>query len=176
MKSTFKTLLALLLVGVVILTFFTCMNEENSTEDSSGNEVSENKEANEEEKEEEEKEEEKVLYSDGNIKVSYVNFTDTKIVTTFNLLLKIENNMDKEVMVSLTDGYANDTAVTFMTGLPVEILPGKNAVGAFSFGYANLGIESIDDIKKLEFKINLRDSESILDVLLETENITISFE
>lgn len=79
-------------------------------------------------------------------------------------------------MVSLTDGYANDTAVTFMTGLPVEILPGKNAVGAFGFGYANLGIESIDDIKKLEFKINLRDSESILDVLLETENITISFE
>ena len=167
MKNKLKTLVALLLVAVMALSFVACTTEGDTTDDSSGNNTSETQGENKEEK---------LLYSDDNIKVSYVKFTETQGVTTFNLFLKIENNMDRKVTVSLTDGYANDTSVWFFTGIAVEILPSKNAVGGFGFGYANLGIDSIDDIKKLEFKITLRDSENFSDVLLETDSITVSFE
>ena len=167
MKNKLKNLLALLLAGIMALSLVACTIEGDTPSNSSSNNTSEN---------EGENKEEKLLYSDDNIKVTYVKFTETQGVTTFNLFLKIENNMDKKVTVSLTDGYANDTSVWFFTGMPVEILPSKNAVGGFGFGYANLGIDSIDDIKKLEFKITLRDSENFSDVLLETDSITVSFE
>lgn len=78
----------------------------------------------------------KVLYEDSNYKVTYVGFEDPGMgVTAFNLSLKIENNSDKKVVATLVDGYANDTAVFFGSGVPVEIMPGKNAVGVFILGY-----------------------------------------
>lgn len=68
----------------------------------------------------------KVLYEDSNYKVTYVGFEDPGMgVTAFNLSLKIENNSDKKVVATLVDGYANDTAVFFGSGVPVEIMPGK---------------------------------------------------
>lgn len=94
-----------------------------------------------------------VVFENDDYKISFVKFEDPQIgVTTYNLYLKIENNTDQEIVAMLKDGYANDTAITFMTGLPVVIAPGKNAVGGFIFGYNNLGFDSIDDITKLEFK------------------------
>ena len=117
---------------------------------------------------------EKVIYTDDNFKVTYVDFVDPKSgVTAFNLLLKIENNSDTEVVASLTDGYANDTAVFFGSGMPVKIKPGKNAVGAFVLGYANTGITSIDEINTLEFKIVLY-TENYSEKILETEDIVLN--
>lgn len=117
---------------------------------------------------------EKIIYADDNFKVTYVDFVDPKSgVTAFNLLLKIENNSDKEVIASLTDGYANDTAVFFGSGMPIKIKPNKNAVGTFVLGYANTGITSIDEINTLEFKITLYD-ENFSEKVLETENIVLN--
>lgn len=115
----------------------------------------------------------KVLYEDSNYKVTYVGFEDPGMgVTAFNLSLKIENNSDKKVVATLVDGYANDTAVFFGSAVPVEIMPGKNAVGVFILGYNNTGISSIDEIEKLQFKIQLYD-ENFSESLLKTSDITI---
>lgn len=119
---------------------------------------------------------EKIIYSDDNFKVTYIDFVDPKSpITIFNLLLKIENNSDKEIIVSLIDGYANNTAVFFGAEMPTKIQPGKNAIGAFALGYANTGIKSIDEIKTLEFKIQLYNA-NFLEIVLETENIVINLE
>lgn len=116
----------------------------------------------------------KVLYEDSNYKVTYVGFEDPGMgVTAFNLSLKIENNSDKKVVATLVDGYANDTAVFFGSGVPVEIMPGKNAVGVFILGYNNTGISSIDEIEKLQFKIQLYD-ENFSESLLKTSDITLN--
>lgn len=115
----------------------------------------------------------KVLYEDSNYKVTYVGFEDPGMgVTAFNLSLKIENNSDKKVVATLVDGYANDTAVFFGSAVPVEIMPGKNAFGVFILGYNNTGISSIDEIEKLQFKIQLYD-ENFSESLLKTSDITI---
>lgn len=117
---------------------------------------------------------EKVIYTDDNFKVTYVDFVDPQMgVTAFNLLLRIENNSDTKVIASLTEGYANDTAVFFGSGMPVEIKQGKNAVGAFVLGHANTGITSIDEINTLEFKIVLY-NENYSEKILETEDIVLN--
>lgn len=79
----------------------------------------------------------------------------------------------RKVVATLVDGYANDTAVFFGSGVLVEIMPGKNAVGVFILGYNNTGISSIDEIEKLQFKIQLYD-ENFSESLLKTSDITLN--
>ena len=43
------------------------------------------------------------------------------------------------------------------------------------FGYADHDINDIENIKKIEFKITLRNSDDFSDVLLSTDTITINF-
>ncbi len=52
-------------------------------------------------------------------------------------------------------------------------MPGKNAVGVFILGYNNTGISSIDEIEKLQFKIQLYD-ENFSESLLKTSDITLN--
>lgn len=118
---------------------------------------------------------ENILYEDENFKVSYIDFKDLNMgVTMFHLYLKVENYSDKSVNVFLRDGYANDTSIHFMSGLLYEILPGKNAVCVNSFGYDGLGFDSIDDVEKLEFKVDISDSDT-WDTILETDMIELNF-
>ena len=101
---------------------------------------------------------EKYLTTFEGVKATFQKMIDPQAgVTTFNVLIKFENSSSKNVTVSLTDGYVNDTAVTFFSGLPVTVNAGKNAIGSFGFGYQNLGFSKIDDVKKIEFKITLTD-------------------
>ncbi len=167
MKNKLKTLLALLLVAVMALSVVACTTESGSTGGSSNDNTSANEET---------KKEEKLLYSDDSFKITFVDFIDPKAgVTSYNLYLKIENNSDKTVIVSPSDGYANNEAVFLGSGMPVKIAPNKMATGAFVVGYGNTSIQSIDEIKTLELKITLYD-ENWSEKVLETENLTITLE
>ena len=53
--------------------------------------------------------------------------------------------------------------------------PGKKSICAFAFGYANTGINSIEDVKKMEFKIKLTNSDKYSETLLSTDTITLNF-
>lgn len=166
MKNKRKTLLALLLVAVMPLSFVACTNPSGSTYGSSNN-TSTNEET---------KKEETLLFSDDNFNITFVDFKDPKVgVTSYNLYLKIENNSDKTVIVSPSDGYANNEAVFLGSGMPVKIAPNKMATGAFVVGYGNTSIQSIDEIKTLEFKLTLYD-ENWSEKISETEGLTITFE
>ena len=161
LKNKLKIILALLLVGVATLSFVSC-NIESGQTGSPTNGNTQKKEI--------------LLYSDDNFKISFIDFKDPKAgVTSYNLYLKIENNSDKAVVVSPSDGYANDEAVFLGSGMPVKIAPSKKATGVFVVGYGNTSIKNIDDIKTLEFKITLYD-ESWSHKLLETKTLTIKFD
>lgn len=119
---------------------------------------------------------ENVLYSDDNFKITFVDFKDPNLgVTSYNLLLKIENNSDKTVIVSPSDGYANDEAVFLGSGMPVKVKPDKKVTGTFVVGYGNTSIKSIDEIKTLELKITLYD-ENFSEAILNTGDILINLE
>ena len=123
-------------------------------------------------------EEDKVLYSDDRFKITFVNLVDMKTgITMYNMNLKLENNSNKNVMIQLEDAYINDTKITFLGGNADfdGTAPGKKSICAFAFGYANTGINSIEDVKKMEFKIKLTNSDKYSETLLSTDTITLNF-
>jgi len=81
-----------------------------------------------EEKEEKDKKE-NIIFENDDYKVTYVDFEDKELgITMFHLTLRFENKSDKSVAVTFEESYANDTAIRLISGFPLEILPGKNAV------------------------------------------------
>lgn len=115
----------------------------------------------------------KDLITFNDVSAEFVKLYDPKAgVTALAVALNLENNGTKEVTVSLSDGYVNDTKVQFMSGLPVTIAQGKKAVGAFMFGYDGLGFSKVEDIKKMEFKLTLLDESYNLE---SSKTITIDF-
>ncbi len=121
------------------------------------------------------KDTENVIYTDSNIKVSFIKVADASDygtgLTACYLYLKVENIASETLTVSLTEAYANDSAVTVMSATPMILAPGKNSKQPFVFGYNNI-VSSADEITKLEFKIMLMDEEyTIVDT---TQTISVN--
>lgn len=109
------------------------------------------------------------------VEADFVKLYDPKAgVTALAVSLDLKNTGAEEVTVTLSDGYVNDTKVQFMTGLPVTIAPGKKAVGVYMFGYDGLDFSKVEDIKKIEFKISLLNSN--WDSLKTSETVVLNFE
>lgn len=118
---------------------------------------------------------EQIVYQDDQFTVTYLDLKDTTGVTMATMTFRVENHSDKNVWLSLPEGYANDTSVTFLGGNALNgIAPDKSAVVAFTFGYNNI-LEDFDDLEKLEFKVAIIDSDSILTTLAESKTITLDF-
>lgn len=119
---------------------------------------------------------EQVIYTDDYIKVTYIKVADAIDVagvdmTTCYVYLKCENVGTQTYTVSLTEAYANDSAVTMMTAVPITLSAGKNSNQPFMFGYNNI-LNSVDDLTKLDFKILLLDENT--KIIETTENITVN--
>ncbi len=121
------------------------------------------------------KDEEKILFENENYKVTYIDFEDKNLgITMLYLNLKVENNSDNGISVTFEDAYMNDTSIQFISGFPLEIAPGKNAIASNGFGYDGKGIDGIDDVKKLEFKLVFRNSSDFSEIL-KTDNIVLEY-
>lgn len=108
------------------------------------------------------------------VKATFMEVYDPKSgVTALAIKVKLENNGNSEVTIIPVDGYVNDTAVQFMSGLPVTIAPGKTAVGVYTFGYNDLGFSKVEDIEKMEFKLGLMSSD--WSEVKKSDVITINF-
>lgn len=117
---------------------------------------------------------EEVLFENEVVKVTFMEiFELPELVGSCYLRLKVENKSDKNVTVYLKDTYVNDTAQLMGSGVPMVLAPGKNSQAPFFFGYANLGISSKDEVKKIEFKVFLLDDNS--DTVVETESLIVEF-
>lgn len=121
--------------------------------------------------------EDNVIYADDSFKITYLEMSDPPTgMTVFYMSLKLENDSDKSVFITLDDGYVNDTAVLFFGG-NVDFdgtLPGKKSICTFGFGYDKMGISKLEDIEKIEFKIKLSNPDNISEKILETDTITIN--
>lgn len=93
---------------------------------------------------------EAVLVDDGVMKVSFIEIFETGGFCY--LRLQVENKIDQQVSVYLMDAYVNDTAVTMMSGVPMDIAPGKTSQNPFIFsGF------TANEVKKIEFKVHVYD-------------------
>ena len=115
-----------------------------------------------------------VLVDNDIIKVTFIEaFEEPSIQNTCYLRLKGENKTDQTVTIYPKDSYVNDTAVILLSGIPMDILSGKNSQTPFFFSYQNLDIDKIDDIETIELKIWVVDES--FNTIFETDSLTINF-
>ena len=113
------------------------------------------------------------LISDEVINISFVKiFEEDFLPGTCYVQLDVANNTDQEITVYPTNAYANGTQITMGSGVPMTIGAGKTSQNPFFFAYSNAGIESIEDIKTIEFVLMITDSNT--NIIEETEPIEIS--
>lgn len=103
----------------------------------------------------------------------YMGAQDQSSLGVFYVYLKIENNLQTNVMVNLEGASVDgETVPLITTGVPLVIAPGNSGQTGFIFSMVNLSISSMDEADQATFRIVLRDSES-LDKLTESGPITI---
>lgn len=165
-----------IIIGIlgILMIFSIAVNwEESSTDLSSTPDSSSAPTVNSQQEENKSNNTESLVYSDSNIKVSFIKVADAADVgvTACYIYLKVENISTQTFTVSLSEAYANDSAVTVMSAVPMTLAPGKNSKQPFMFGYNNI-LTSADEVEKLEFKITLFDKDySIIET---TKTITVN--
>lgn len=174
MKNLFR-IVGVIFAVCIILGVILTNSDDTSTKKNSASQTAQTEENNDENKgNPEEKADPNLLYSDENYTITYKKLKGTPGITMAMLQLKLENNSDKNAFITLSEGYVNDTAITFLGGNMTfdGISPQKSGICTFSFGYDGI-LESFDDIEKLEFKIQISDPDNISTKLLQTNTITI---
>lgn len=96
---------------------------------------------------------ETVLIDDDIVKVTFVEvFEVDGLSGTCYLRLQVDNKSDQKISVYLMDAYVNDMSVTMMSGVPMDIMPGKASQNPFFFtGFTK------DEVEKIEFKVHVYD-------------------
>ena len=121
-----------------------------------------------------EKDDYKKIYEDKYIKASYIDcYEEEAVEGCAYLALKIENKSNKTFMVSLSDTSINDTMVNTGSALPMIIKPSKNSRQPFTLFTQAAGINSVDEIKTISFKILLLDNDTV-DTIEETKEIEVN--
>lgn len=109
-------------------------------------------------KDNEGKQGEGVVFSGKNYSAEYVKcFTADSVEGVFYIDLKISNTGDDEQIYTLEDIYVDDTHCNTGTGLPVTAATGKKVTGSFIVFCET----SLENVKNVDFKLNIRDKESM---------------
>jgi hypothetical protein len=115
-----------------------------------------------------------ILMDDAGVVVTYLGTEFNTTWDSYELKFAIENNSDKNVIVTsdkeVVDGYMTDISI----GMYSEIVAGKKAVAEmtlFDFDLEPLGITNPETV---EFKLRVTNSEDIFDTITETGVIMIN--
>ena len=108
-----------------------------------------------------------VLIDDDVVKVTFVEIFEVDGLSgACYLRLRVDNKSDQKISVYLMDAYVNDMAVTMMSGVPMDIMPGKASQNPFFFtGFTK------DEVEKIEFKVHLYDEN--MDTIEETDTVEV---
>jgi hypothetical protein len=107
-----------------------------------------------------------LLASNDFIDVSFERlYEESGIQGVAYLQLAITNKSDRELWVYLDRGAVNDEQLsTFLSGVPTYIMPGKTSSNPAIISYSQLTIESVDEIRTVEFDIVIADRESLSEI------------
>ena len=107
-----------------------------------------------------------LLASNDFIDVSFERlYEESGIQGVAYLQLAIANKSDRELWVYLDKGAVNDEQLsTFLSGVPTYIMPGKTSRNPAIISYSQLSIESVDEIRTVEFDIVIADRESLSEI------------
>lgn len=100
-------------------------------------------------------------FEDDYIKVSFVEWYEEPAVDEISYLrLLVENKSDKNIMVYLKDVSVNNLMVNTGSGVPMVITPGKASQQPFIMYTEAAGINSVDEISEISFKVVVLDNDT----------------
>lgn len=94
-----------------------------------------------------------VLYTDDYFTIEYIDLYEVDGITAMYLMLKVTNNSNEKLILSLDDVYINDMLVESGTGMPIELEADKISQSPFIIFSGNTGL-SVNDVEKIEFMLN----------------------
>lgn len=95
-----------------------------------------------------------LVFTGEHAKVSFLRaYKEEFIDGAFYMTFEIENTSNVKEWIYLSDVYVDDLACHSGSGLPVTVLPGKKAHGAFIIFYKG----DFDAVKKIEAKVVIAD-------------------
>lgn len=114
-----------------------------------------------------------IVYDDEQMSIEFIKISNSLIEGNFEIYIKAENKTDKPVTVYLKDVSLNGSMVSVGSGVPCDILAGKNRTHSF-FGRLDLaGLNSADEITNITFKVILADEN--FNTIKTTKDLEITF-
>lgn len=113
----------------------------------------------------------KIIYDSEIATVNFIKVSDSVLEGMFDIYLKVENKSAEKFTMYLNDVSINGTMVEVGSGVPCDVLSGKNRTHGFFGKFENIGIASASEIKEISFSIWLRDSS--MNEIETTEQLTI---
>ena len=98
----------------------------------------------------------KEIYSDANITATFKGCVDSFGYPMIQMWF--ENKSDHEITVYPIDSSVNDVMVTYTSGAPATMLPGKSCGQAWGFNQHTVGITKASEIKNVEFGLMYDDT------------------
>ena len=101
--------------------------------------------------------------------------TSMGVEGVFYIDVNVENKTDKEIWVYLDKASVNDEMVPLVgSGVPLYIQPAKSGRNGFIFSFSSLSIDSIDEVKSVNFDLVVADKESMKEIE-RVESVSLEF-
>ena len=101
--------------------------------------------------------------------------TSLGIEGLFYFDINVKNKTDKEIWVYIDEASVNDEMVSMvMSGIPLYVKPDKSGRNAFIISFDSLSIDSVEDVKNMEFDLVIADEET-LNEMSRVESIKVVF-
>lgn len=115
---------------------------------------------------------EQVFYEDDILKATFVDVIEQEIAPG-NAYIRVvfENKSDNDITVFPSESSVNDTMVQYFSGTFATVRAGKKLNYVWFFPLESVNISSVDEIKKLEFSLEIDDEN--MSQLAKTDTITI---
>ena len=101
--------------------------------------------------------------------------TSMGVEGVFYIDVNVENKTDKEIWVYLDKASVNDEMVPLVgSGVPLYIQPAKSGRNGFIFSFSSLSVDSIDEVKSVNFDLVVADKESMKEIE-RVESVSLEF-
>lgn len=99
------------------------------------------------------------------IDAEFLGFEDHPELGMFMVRLRVTNKTDQPIWVYMDKASVNDDMMQMvMTGMPLNIEPGKRGSNGFIFYYKQTSIEKFEDVKTVSFKLKVDNQDTMKEI------------
>lgn len=111
-----------------------------------------------------------VIVESDEITAEFLGFEDHPELGMFVVRLRVTNKTDQPIWVYMDKASVNDDMMQMvMTGMPLNIEPGKRGSNGFIFYYKQTSIEKFEDVNTVSFKLKVDNQDTMKEICTSPE-------